>query len=128
MSDALNVLGKPLQDCCNDPVTGFFRDGSCRTGPRDQGNHTICARMTEEFLEFSAQQGNDLMTPRPDWNFPGLEPDDWWCLCAGRWAEAAAAGKPTPVRLASTEESALEVVDWQYLKAFAVDLPDQFQN
>lgn len=128
MSDPINVLGGPLRDCCNDPVTGFFRDGSCRTGRRDRGNHTICAKMTDEFLEFTARKGNDLTTPRPDWNFPGLEPGDWWCLCAARWAEAVAAGKPTPVRLTSTEVSALEVVDWQSLKAFAVDLPSEYQN
>ncbi len=124
----LNVLGDELQTCSMDPETGFYRDGTCRTGFRDRGNHVVCAQMTEEFLEFTKTQGNDLSTPRPDWNFPGLEPGDEWCLCAARWQEAFEAGKAPPVFLESTEESALEVVSMQALESFAIDLPDERAN
>ena len=120
MSDDTNVLGEPLESCCNNPETGFYRDGTCRTGPRDHGKHVICAMMTEEFLEFSKAQGNDLTTPMPQYNFPGLEAGDRWCLCAGRWKEAMDAGKAPPVFLEATEETALEVVDLSELKRFAV--------
>ena len=120
MSDETNVLGEPLESCCKNPETGFYRDGYCRTGPRDHGKHVICAMMTKEFLEFSKAQGNDLMTPMPQYNFPGLEAGDRWCLCAGRWKEAMEAGKAPPVFLEATEESALEVVDLEKLKRFAV--------
>ncbi len=123
-----NVFGEPLDTCCEDPKTGFYRDGSCRTGVRDRGNHVICARMTEEFLEYTKEQGNDLTTPRPDWNFPGLEPGDRWCLCAARWREALEAHKAPPVYLSATEESALEIVPMRMLKAFAVDRPDDWEN
>jgi hypothetical protein len=120
MSDETNVLGEPLESCCQNPETGFYRDGYCRTGPQDHGKHVICAMMTKEFLEFSKAQGNDLMTPMPQYNFPGLEAGDRWCLCAGRWKEAMEAGKAPPVFLEATEESALEVVDLEKLKRFAV--------
>ena len=84
----LNVLGETLEVCCTDPMTGFFRDGACRTGPDDLGSHTVCARVTAEFLEFGRSRGNDLSTPRPEFSFPGLRPGDCWCLCALRWREA----------------------------------------
>jgi len=123
-----NVFGNPLETCCDEPMTGFYRDGTCRTGVRDRGNHVICARMTEEFLAYSKSQGNDLVTPRPDWNFPGLEPEDRWCLCAARWREALEVHRAPPVYLAATEESALEVVPMRLLKPFAVDIPDDWEN
>lgn len=124
----LNVFGEPLESCCENPEGGFYRDGYCRTGIRDRGNHVICARMTDEFLTFTASRGNDLTTPRPDWNFPGLDPDDWWCLCAARWREALEEHKAPPVSLAGTEQSALEIVPLHLLKPFAVDLPAEHQN
>lgn len=116
-----NVLGGELQSCSTDPTTGFYRDGCCHTGPRDRGNHVVCAEMTEDFLQFTADQGNDLMTPRPEMNFPGLEPGDRWCLCAGRWKEAAQAGVAPPVILESTHEAALDILSLDVLKAHAVD-------
>ena len=105
-----NVVGGDLLPCSNDPMTGFFRDGCCSTGPEDLGSHTVCAVMTEEFLDFSRQTGNDLSTPRPEWGFPGLQPDDRWCVCASRWLEAHRAGVVAPVVLGATHERALEVV------------------
>jgi uncharacterized protein (DUF2237 family) len=123
-----NVFGEPLETCSLDPETGFYRDGTCRTGFRDRGNHVVCAEMTEEFLEFTKAQGNDLSTPRPDWNFPGLEPGDTWCLCAARWKEALEAHKAPPVYLEATEESALEIVSMEMLKPFAIDLPEKWEN
>ena len=105
-----NVVGGTLLPCSREPVTGFFRDGCCSTGPDDLGSHTVCAVMTEEFLAFSVETGNDLSTPRPEWGFPGLQPDDRWCVCASRWLEAHAAGIAAPVILAATHERALEVV------------------
>jgi uncharacterized protein (DUF2237 family) len=114
-----NVLGGELQACCHEPPTGFHRDGYCRTGPGDRGLHTVCARMTPEFLEFSVRRGNDLVTPVPEWDFPGLEPGDRWCLCVTRWQEALEAGVAPPVVLAATHISALEFVDLEALKAHA---------
>ena len=105
-----NVVGGTLLPCSREPVTGFFRDGCCSTGPEDLGSHTVCAVMTEEFLTFSVETGNDLSTPRPEWGFPGLQPDDRWCVCASRWLEAHVAGIAAPVILAATHERALEVV------------------
>lgn len=119
MTDALNVLGTPLEACCTHPMTGWFRDGHCRTDARDHGRHVICARMTAEFLAFSRARGNDLTTPVPGAGFPGLSPGDKWCLCADRWREAAEAGLAPPVVLEATEESALEVVDLELLKRHA---------
>src|SRR5215213_3583748 len=115
-----NVLGGPLRACCTDPVTGFFRDGYCRTGADDVGLHTVCARMTREFLEFSRLRGNDLSTPAPDFGFPGLSEGDHWCLCVQRWAEALRAGKAPAVVLEACHISALEFVDLDDLKAHAV--------
>jgi len=117
-----NVLGGELEECCSDPVTGFFRDGRCRTSDEDAGRHVVCAEMTEEFLDFTRARGNDLSTPRPAFGFPGLGAGDRWCLCASRWAEAAAVGVAPPVILAATEASALEQVPLELLKAHALDL------
>lgn len=117
-----NVLGEPLQDCGRDPMTGFYRDGCCRTGPDDPGRHVVCARMTEAFLAFSRERGNDLSSPKPVFGFPGLKPGDSWCLCATRWQEAYEAGAAPPVRLQATEEAALESCDLAALKAHAIDL------
>jgi uncharacterized protein (DUF2237 family) len=114
---ARNVLGGELQDCSLDPLTGFFRDGCCRTGADDLGVHVVCARMTAEFLEFSRSRGNDLVTPRPAVGFAGLEPGDQWCLCAARWKEALDAGVAPPVVLEATHMSALEFADLADLKA-----------
>lgn len=118
-SSARNVFGAPLACCCTSPLTGFNRDGYCHTGPQDVGSHTVCARMTEEFLAFSRRRGNDLVTPRPEFGFPGLQPGDRWCLCVSRWKEALDAGVAPPVLLAATHEKALEVVTLEQLQAHA---------
>ncbi len=112
-----NVLGTPLKSCCDSPKTGFFRDGFCRTGPQDHGTHIACAVLTEEFLEFTKARGNDLSTPRPEWNFPGLVPGDKWCLCALRWTEAFAAGVAPALDLEATHEKMLEFATLEDLKA-----------
>jgi uncharacterized protein len=117
-----NVVGGNLLSCSNDPVTGFFRDGCCSTGPEDLGSHTVCAMMTEEFLAFSRESGNDLSTPRPEWGFPGLQPDDRWCVCASRWLEAHRAGVAAPVVLAATHERALEIISIDVLLTHATTL------
>ena len=119
---ALNVLGGRLQACSNRPVTGFFRNGCCNTGPDDLGSHTICAVMTSDFLAFSKETGNDLSTPRREFGFPGLRPNDRWCLCAPRWQEALEAGSAPRVVLHATEVSALNYVSLANLKRLAVDL------
>jgi len=119
---ARNVLGGPLATCCTAPLTGFYRDGSCHTGPQDLGTHVVCAQVTQAFLEFSVARGNDLVTPVPQVHFPGLIPGDKWCLCALRWKEALDAGVATPVVLAATHEKALEFVSLEELKRHAVDL------
>ncbi|MDJ0659736.1 MAG: DUF2237 domain-containing protein [Crocosphaera sp.] len=116
MIDAKNVLGTNLQPCCNDPMTGYYRDGYCRTGGQDFGVHVICAQVTDEFLTFTKQQGNDLSTPMPAYNFPGLKLGDRWCLCASRWQEAKEAGVAPPVILEATHIRALEVVSLDELK------------
>jgi uncharacterized protein len=120
MEDSVNVLGEPLKACSFDPVTGFFRDGCCNTGPSDRGRHTVCVRMTAEFLAFSERRGNDLSTPRPEFGFPGLRPGDRWCLCADRWREAWAAGVAPKVVLASTHRSVLETIPLDVLRAHAM--------
>jgi uncharacterized protein (DUF2237 family) len=122
MADARNVLGEPLATCGEDPMTGFFRDGCCRTGPTDLGAHVVCARMTAEFLEYTRSRGNDLSSPVPAAGFPGLKPGDRWCLCAARWREALAAGCAPKVVLQATHEAALETVDLDTLKEHALDL------
>jgi uncharacterized protein (DUF2237 family) len=119
MSEGLNVLGGSLEPCSVDPVTGFYRDGSCRTGGQDVGVHAVCAVMTEEFLEFSVSAGNDLSTPRPEWGFPGLRPGDRWCVCAPRWQEALDAGVAPPVVLEATHALALEFSSLDDLRAHA---------
>ncbi len=119
-----NVLGTDLRCCCRDPMTGFYRDGYCRTGPGDVGLHTVCAEMTADFLEYSRDQGNDLITPRAEWDFPGLRPGDKWCLCVTRWQEAFEAGKAPRVDLDATHSSALEFVDLAQLKAHAMSSED----
>ena len=118
--DDKNVLGGPLQLCCRAPMTGFHRDGCCRTGPKDHGVHSVCTRVTEEFLQFSAANGNDLSTPRPEFGFPGLRPGDGWCLCAARWKEAFEAGMAPPVVLEATHEDTLRFVSLETLRAHAV--------
>ena len=118
---ARNVLGGPLATCCTAPLTGFYRDGSCHTGPQDLGTHVVCAQVTQAFLEFSVARGNDLVTPVPQFHFPGLDPGDKWCLCALRWKEALDAGVAPPVVLAATHEKALEFVSLDDLKRHAVD-------
>ena len=116
-SGARNVFGSPLQPCCSG--TGFFRDGTCATGPADAGSHTVCAVITRPFLDFTKSRGNDLETPHRAYSFPGLKPGDRWCLCAGRWAEAAAAGVAPPVVLAATNAAALATVPLADLVAHA---------
>lgn len=125
MSEAKNVLGTKLQPCCKFPMTGFYRDGYCHTGPEDIGRHTVCIRATAEFLEFSREAGNDLTTPHPELDFSGLIAGDQWCLCALRWQEAFEAGAAPQVVLSSTEESALEVIDLEALKKHAADEKQQ---
>ncbi|TDW23354.1 DUF2237 family protein [Kribbella kalugense] len=119
----LNVLGEPLEECGTDPVTGFYRDGCCTSGPEDLGSHTVCAVMTAEFLAHQAAIGNDLITPRPEFNFPGLEPGDRWCVVAARWLQSHHAGAAAPVVLASTHARALETIPLTVLKDHAVDVP-----
>ena len=118
----LNVLGEPLANCSNAPLTGFYRDGCCRTGPDDLGSHVVCIQATAEFLEFSKSRGNDLSTPVDDFGFPGLKPGDRWCLCALRWKEALEAGHAPRVVLTSTHEAVLNYVDLSDLKPYALDL------
>lgn len=120
IDEAVNVLGGKLQPCAFDPMTGFFRDGCCNTGPADRGVHSVCARMTAEFLAFSRASGNDLSTPRPEFGFPGLRPGDRWCLCAGRWKEAWLAGAAPKVVLASTHRATLDHVPLDALKRHAM--------
>lgn len=116
-SKARNVLGSPLADCSHDPLTGFYRNGCCDTGLEDAGVHTVCAELTKDFLEFSKERGNDLMTPRPAFGFPGLKPGDRWCLCSARWLEAERAGCAPRVHLDATHEKTLEIVGLEKLRA-----------
>lgn len=120
MSETRNVLDGTLQTCCTSPVTGFYRDGLCNTGGGDYGAHVVCAQVTQEFLDYTKAQGNDLSTPVPAYNFPGLKPGDRWCLCASRWKEALDDGIAPPVVLASTHAAALEHVSLDDLKQHAV--------
>jgi uncharacterized protein (DUF2237 family) len=122
MDASENVFGEPLESCSEEPLTGFFRDGCCNTSDQDAGSHTVCVRVTREFLEFSRFRGNDLSTPRPEFSFPGLKPGDRWCLCAERWREAHAAGMAPRVFLRSTHKRALEVIPLQVMREFAADL------
>ncbi len=117
-----NVFGDPIASCSEAPVTGFYRNGCCDTGPEDVGSHTVCAVMTDAFLDYTKSAGNDLSTPIPDYGFPGLKAGDRWCLCAARWKQALDAGAAPRVVLASTNEAALEVVSLEDLKRYAIDL------
>lgn len=117
-----NVLGETLTECCAKPLTGFYRDGACNTGPEDFGVHTVCASMTADFLAFSKAAGNDLSTPVPQFGFEGLKPGDCWCLCAARWKEAFDAGAAPRIRLQATHEATLDIVPLDTLKKFALDL------
>ncbi|WP_312527519.1 DUF2237 domain-containing protein [Paracoccus sp. (in: a-proteobacteria)] len=120
MDDSVNVLGGPLQPCSNDPLTGFYRDGCCNTGPEDHGSHTVCVRVTAEFLAFSKYLGNDLSTPRPEFRFPGLKPGDRWCLCAARFLQAAEEFAAPKVVLEATHSRALEIVPLDLLRVHAI--------
>ena len=120
--DSKNVLGGELKPCSTRPVTGFFRNGCCETGPEDVGLHTVCAVMTAEFLAFSRRAGNDLSTPQPDFGFPGLTPGDRWCLCAPRWKESLDAGVAPPVVLEATHEETLAITPLGVLKDYAVEV------
>ena len=122
MTEARNVLGGKLETCCTSPMTGFYRDGKCNTGGGDFGAHVVCSQMTEEFLEFTKSRGNDLSTPVPAFDFPGLKPGDQWCLCAARCTEARDAGVAPPLILSATHASALEYASVEELKQHALDL------
>lgn len=115
-----NVLGGELQSCCTDPMTGFYRDGFCRTGLSDAGLHVVCIQATDEFLAFSRRVGNDLSTPIPEYMFPGVQPGDCWCLCASRWKEAYDAGVAPPVRLEATHMTAIEFASLEELREHAL--------
>lgn len=119
----LNVLGGPLEPCSMEPVTGFFRDGHCNTCAEDAGSHTVCAVMTDEFLAYSKYLGNDLSTPRPEFNFPGLRHGDRWCLCAARFLQAHDEGVAPRIHLAATHSRALEIVSLELLRDYAADAP-----
>jgi hypothetical protein len=121
MADAKNVLGGQLEPCSTDPMTGFYRDGCCHTGAGDFGVHVVCAEMTDAFLRYTRAQGNDLSTPMPMYNFPGLKPGDRWCLCASRWKEAYDDGVAPKVILEATHEAALKVVPFECLQECALD-------
>jgi len=123
MDESRNVLGGPLQPCSGDPVTGFYRDGCCNTGPDDFGSHTVCAVLSEEFLAHQKSVGNDLSTPRPEYGFAGLNPGDRWCVCASRWRQAYVAGAASPVILAATHVRALELIPLEALREHAADIP-----
>ena len=114
-----NVLGEKLEICCTSPMTGFYRNGKCETGPRDMGSHIICAQVTEEFLAFTKSRGNDLSTPMEIYNFPGLKPGDRWCLCASRWKEALEAGFAPPIILSATHEKVLDNIPLEILQEHA---------
>ena len=123
MDSDLNVLGEPLEECGTDPVTGFYRDGCCTSGPEDLGSHTVCAVMTAEFLTHQTSVGNDLVTPRPEFGFPGLAPGDRWCVVAVRWLQAYHAGAAAPVVLASSHARSLDTIPLTVLREHAVDVP-----
>ncbi len=123
-----NVLGGVLQPCGTDPITGFYRDGHCTSGPDDLGRHTVCAVVSADFLELQAELGNDLSTPRPEYGFPGLHPGDRWCVVAVRWLQAYHAGAAAGVVLAATNARALEVVPLEALRQHAVDVPDDISG
>ena len=117
-----SVLDEPLSPCSTDPMTGFTRNGCCETGPQDLGSHTVCVQLTTEFLQYSKDQGNDLTTPIPEYNFPGLKEGDRWCLCASRWKEAYDAGVAPKVIMRSTHKNALQLIPFEALSSHALDL------
>lgn len=119
---SVNVFGEPLLSCGNDPITGFFRDGHCNTCAEDLGSHTVCVELTQAFLEFSRFRGNDLMTPVPEFGFPGLKAGDAWCLCAARWLEAQQHERAPRVFLQRTHQKALEIIPLETLRRYALDL------
>jgi uncharacterized protein (DUF2237 family) len=119
MMQKLNLLGEPLLPCSHQPLTGYFRDGYCRTDAQDRGRHVVCAQVTEAFLAYSKAQGNDLITPQL--GFPGLKPGDFWCLCALRWLEAFEAGVAPPIVFAATDQALLSYVELKVLQSFALD-------
>lgn len=121
MTQAKNVLGEKLKICCTSPMTGYYRNGFCETGAQDVGTHVVCAQVTEAFLSYTRSQGNDLSTPVPAFNFPGLKPGDRWCLCVSRWKQALEDGVAPPIVLAATHEAALEVVSLAELQEHAID-------
>lgn len=121
---SLNIFGEKLKSCSTDPVTGFYRNGCCETGPQDSGRHLVCAVMTDEFLEFSRLQGNDLITALPQYNFPGLKEGDRWCLCALRWKEAFDAGKAPEIILEATNEKVLKIIEMKDLLKYAYKKPE----
>lgn len=120
--EEINVLGEPLQSCSNEPLTGYYRDGKCNTCDEDVGSHTVCIQASKEFLEYSRFKGNDLSTPMPEFEFEGVKPGDGWCLCAARWLEAFEDGRATRVYLTRTHKRALEIVPFEKLRKYAVDL------
>ncbi len=122
IEESINVLGEPLDPCGENPVTGFFRDGKCNTCAQDVGSHTVCVEVTKQFLDFSRSKGNDLSTPRAEFSFPGLKPGDTWCLCAARWLEAYQNKVAPRVYLTRTHRKALDIVPFEHLKEYAVDL------
>ena len=123
-SPGRNVLGGELEECGADPVTGFYRDGRCSSGPEDVGSHTVCCVVSAEFLAHQRSVGNDLTTPRPEWQFPGLTPGDRWCVVAARWLQAHEDGRAAPVILAATHERTLETIPLAVLEQYAADIPD----
>jgi uncharacterized protein (DUF2237 family) len=120
--ESINVYGEPLEACSDEPLTGFFRDGQCNTCKEDVGSHTVCIKVSSEFLEFSRLVGNDLSTPVPQFGFPGLQPGDSWCLCAARWLEAYEKGRAPRVHMTRTHIRALEIIPLTVLKEYAADL------
>jgi len=120
--EQLNIFNEPLEACSFDPVTGFFRSGCCETSEQDTGSHTVCAIMTEEFLKFSKSKGNDLSTPVPAFDFPGLNSGDRWCLCAARWLEAYEAGSAPSIIARATHRRALEIIPMEAMKEFSLDI------
>ena len=123
-----NVLGTALQPCGTEPLTGFYRDGHCSTGPEDLGSHTVCTVVSAEFLDLQRALGNDLTTPRPEYGFPGLRPGDRWCVVAARWLQAYQAGVAAGVLLAATNAKALDIVPIEALRQHAVDVPDDLSG
>ena len=120
MEPTLNLYGQPLALCCSQPLTGFYRDGYCQTGPQDAGTHTVCAQVTEEFLSYSLSRGNDLITPNLFYGFGGLKPGDFWCLCISRWLEAYRAGVAPKIKLEACHQKCLDYVELDVLEAYAL--------